>query len=102
MNLRRLSMLAAALIAAASFSGATAQAATAAHAGPASAPVRPFTFIGTDEGYGATLAAAELDAKQQLRADYYGCQTPFITSYGQFADGSWWADSEANGCQGYN
>jgi hypothetical protein len=99
MNLRRLVTVAAVLSAAASFSGGAALAATP---GPANA-VRPATFIGHDEGSGPTLAAAEQDAINQLYADYYGCIRPaFITSDGQLADGTWWADSEANGCQGYN
>ena len=43
----------------------------------------------TDEGYGATLAAAELNAKQNIQSDFGRCILPFnYYAYGQFTDGS--------------
>jgi hypothetical protein len=54
-------------------------------------------YAETDEGYGATLTLAEQNAKQTLQSDFGGCIVPFnFYAYGQFTDGSWWADVRAN------
>ena len=51
----------------------------------------------TDEGFGATLAAAEQNAAQNIRSDYGPCIQPFrYYADGQFTDGSWWADVSAD------
>jgi hypothetical protein len=101
MSTRRFTTLTAALIAAAGLTVATASAATAAAAQP-QAGARPDTFIGKSYGYGATLADAQWAADSQIYADYYDCKLPFyLIADGQLADGSWWAEVAANGCQGY-
>ena len=71
-------------------------------AATASAVERPATFIGIEDGYGPTLAAAQATASTQMNADYTGCKRPYIlVSDGQIANGTWWAEVEANGCTGY-
>jgi hypothetical protein len=76
--------------------------------GPASAAlrigpsVRPSTFTAYEDGYGATLAAAETDAKSYFNGDYYGCDHNFfLYSSSQLADGSWTA-TMAERCTGWN
>jgi hypothetical protein len=97
MSARRFTALAAALIAVAALTGGTA----AATARP-QADVQPTTFTGRAEGYGPTLQAAQRAADEQIYADYYGCMPPFhLIADGQLADGTWWAEVAANGCEGY-
>jgi len=80
---------------------ATAAATTSAgHAGTARAAA--YGFIGHEEGFGPTLDDAIHVAKQQMYGDYVGCKLPFmVVDDGQLANGTWWADVEANGCTGY-
>ena len=87
---RRITTIAAtALVAAVAFTGGTATVASA-------------SITGKDMGNGATLQAAEHDAYVLLRGDYYGCTAPYTyTSYGQNANGTWWAWIEAP-CKGVN
>jgi hypothetical protein len=95
MKTRQAAIFVVALAATAAFGGGTAAA--------AGGLVHPDTFIGTEYGYGATLAAATQAANQQMVGDYYGCQRPyFLVDDGQLADGTWWAEVKANGCKGYN
>jgi hypothetical protein len=97
MKARQAAIFAISIAATAAFGGGTATAAT--H-GPAS--VRPYIFIGTEDGYGPTLAAATQAADEQMYGDYYGCQQPFyLVADGQLANGTWWAEVKANGCKGY-
>lgn len=76
-------------------------AAPAAHAAVRPGVERPATIIGTEYGYGATLTAAEQNARSQMYGDYYGCTVPILVADGQQTDGSWWAEEKAN-CKGYN
>jgi hypothetical protein len=70
---------------------------TAAASAPANGFPPPMWHGETDEGYGATLAAAELNAKQNIQSDFGLCRVPFnFYAYGQFTDGSWWADVSAD------
>ena len=59
------------------------------------------SFGATDEGYGATLAAAEHNAKLTIQGDYGPCTDLDIYAYGQGADGTWWADISGE-CSSYN
>lgn len=96
MKARQAAIFAMALAASAAFGGGTA--AAAAHG----QVVRPYTFIGTEYGYGATLSAATWAADEQMYGDYYGCVQPFyLVADGQLANGTWWAEVKANGCKGY-
>jgi len=71
-------------------------------AATASAAERPATFIGVEDGYGPTLADAQATASAQMNADYTGCKRPYIlVADSQIANGTWWAEVEANGCTGY-
>jgi hypothetical protein len=95
MKTRQAAIFAMALAATAAFGAGTATATTA-------GPVRPDTFIGTEYGYGPTLAAATQAADSQMVGDYYGCLRPYyLVADGQEADGTWWAEVKANGCKGY-
>ena len=89
----RITRLAAtAIMAAASITGAIAM------AGPAHASI-----VGKDDGYGATLQAAERNALGDLHADYYGCQAPaYYYDYGQGGGGQAWYAWVEETCQGYN
>ena len=67
-----------------------------------SAKARHVAVIGHEEGYGPTLDSAILNAEQQMYGDYVGCKLHFVVvADGQYANGSWWADVDANGCTGY-
>jgi|SRR5450432_208112 hypothetical protein len=101
--LRRITTLAATdLIAAASFAGGTAALASSpAVPRPHLARITTYGFVARDEGEGATLAAAQYAATNNLISDYYGCKRPFTyTRDGQFTDGTWWADIQAD-CEGF-
>jgi hypothetical protein len=97
--LGRIGTLAAtALIAAASFSGGTAARASSAP-GP-QGRIRPDTIVGKETGTGATLSAAEQQARTQFNGDYYGCVQPYVlVGDGQYANGTWWATLSAT-CKG--
>jgi hypothetical protein len=59
-----------------------------ASAAPALASLLPCRATGT----GATLAAAELQASDEMHSSYYGCEMPYeLKGDGQYADGTWWA-----------
>ncbi|MFL6113622.1 MAG: hypothetical protein ACJ786_20000 [Catenulispora sp.] len=96
MKARQAAIFAMALAATAAFGGGTAAAATG-------GSVRSYTFTGTEYGYGATLDDAIHTANAQMVGDYYGCRRPYyLVADGQIADGTWWAEVKADGCQGYN
>jgi|HubBroStandDraft_2_1064218.scaffolds.fasta_scaffold1534054_1 hypothetical protein len=59
------------------------------------------SFGATDEGYGATLAAAEQNARITIQGDYGPCKDLDIYADGQLADGTWWADISGE-CSNYN
>jgi len=100
MSTRRFMTLAAALVAAGGLTAATAQAATVNAVRPHA--VQPNTFIGKSYGYGPTLADAQQAADSQINDDYYDCKLPYyLIADGQQADGTWWAEVAANGCEGY-
>jgi hypothetical protein len=85
MRMRRITLLAATLIAAATSFGTV----TAASAAPA-------TFVARDDGYGATLSAAEFAAREQLLADYGPCSGIVLITDSQLASGTWWAEVGGN------
>jgi hypothetical protein len=58
-------------------------------------------FIAKDSGSGPTLAAAEQNAKMNIIADYGPCEDFDYYAYGQLANGTWWADVEAE-CSSYH
>ena len=61
------------------------------------------SIVGKDDGYGATLQAAERNALGDLHADYYGCQAPaYYYDYGQGGGGQAWYAWVEETCQGYN
>ena len=87
MRMRRITLLTATLIAAAtSFGTVTA----------ASASVAPATFVARDDGYGATLSAAEFAAREQLLADYGPCSGIVLITDSQLSNGTWWAEVGGN------
>lgn len=51
-----------------------------------------YEFGATAQGVGATLADAEHSAHTIIEGDYGPCTQLVIYAYGQFADGTWWAD----------
>jgi hypothetical protein len=58
-------------------------------------------FAAKDSGYGATLAAAEQNARITIIGDYGPCKDFDYYAYGQLASGTWWADVSAE-CSNYN
>jgi hypothetical protein len=62
----------------------------------ASATVAPATFVAHETGFGATLAAAEANARSEMNGDYGPCTGFFLTDDGQNASGIWFADMAAN------
>jgi hypothetical protein len=95
---RIITLAATALIAATSFAGATA---TLASAALRPQVMQPDAFVAHAWGYGATLTAAESDARLELIADYGGCVGPYtIIGNGQETNGTWWAEIEGE-CKSY-
>ncbi len=88
MRIRRITALAAILISVATSLGGA--------VGTASAAVRPATFVARDDGYGATLSAAEFAAREQLLADYGPCSGIVLISDSQLSNGTWWAEVGGN------
>ena len=102
LSLRITTLAATVLITAATFAGGTVALASASAAPRPQSRIALTTIQGRSTGFGATLAAAERDAKVEMLGNYYGCVAPFtIVSYGQNSGGTWWADMVAS-CQGYN
>jgi len=58
-------------------------------------------FAARDDGSGATLAAAEQNARITIMGDYGPCKDFDYYAYGQLANGTWWADVSAE-CSNYN
>ncbi len=85
MRIRRITVLAAILISVAT-----------SLVGTASAAVRPATFVARDDGYGATLSAAEFAAREQLLADYGPCSGIVLITDSQLSNGTWWAEVGGN------
>ena len=96
MKTSKIGVLTATVVCAAAFVG---PAAGTAWAAPAS-HVRP-NFQVSETGYGATLSAADHDARTQLHGDYYGCGTIYVDSYQQLSDGTW-TETISSNCAGYN
>jgi hypothetical protein len=95
---RIITLAATALIATASFAGLTA---TVASAAPRPQLIQPDAFVAHAWGYGATLPAAESNARLELISDYGGCVGPYtIIGDGQNTDGSYWAEIEGE-CKSY-
>jgi hypothetical protein len=88
--MRRITLLAATLIALATSLGAAAAASAA-----------PAAFAAKDDGYGPTLAAAQLAARHQLVADFGPCTNIVVFADGQLSDGTWWAEA-AGACQSFH
>jgi hypothetical protein len=89
-----MTVLSVAVLTAVPLAGTAVASASAAHT--IKTPITRY-YAETDEGYGATLTLAEQNAKQTLQSDFGGCILPFtFYAYGQFTDGSWWADVRAN------
>lgn len=102
MKARHISVLTAALAVATVLTAPSATAVTTTSAGHAATARPAYGFIGREEGFGPTLDDAIRVAKQQMYGDYVGCKLPFIlVDDGQLANGTWWADVDANGCTGY-
>lgn len=104
MKARHVSILTAALAVATVLTTPSATAATSTSATTTHGTAVPaaYGFIGHEEGFGPTLDDAIRVAKQQMYGDYVGCKLPFIlVDDGQLANGTWWADVDANGCTGY-
>jgi hypothetical protein len=92
----KITVLAVAALIATPLAGAAAAPASAAHT------VTPALFVATDEGFGATLAAAEQNARIQLIADYGPCYPPYdYYSDGQLSSGTWYAYVKAE-CSEYH
>jgi hypothetical protein len=82
MTIRRIAVLLATLVAVTTaFGGAV-----------ASATTRPATFPAHETANGATLAAAQSAARQQLNGDFGPCSGFVLITDGQNADGTWWAE----------
>jgi hypothetical protein len=62
----------------------------------ASAATRPATFPAHETATGATLAAAQSAARQQLNGDFGPCSGFVLIADGQNANGTWWAEVGAN------
>ena len=58
----------------------------------ASATVQPAKFAARDEGFGATLALAEQNARETIQGDYGPCTNVIVYADGQNSSGTWWAD----------
>lgn len=59
------------------------------------------TITGRETATGATLAAAEAAASNQMTGDYFGCVRPYtLAADGQNANGTWWATLTAS-CKGF-
>ncbi len=83
MRMRRITIVAAVLMGvAASVGGVTS----------ASATIQPAKFAARDEGFGATLALAEQNARQTIQGDYGPCTNVIVYADGQNSSGTWWAD----------
>jgi hypothetical protein len=92
-----ITVLSVAALTAAPLAGTVAASASAAHTIKPATLHREIDEGYRDEGYGATLAAAKLNALQTLRSDFGPCYMPFdYYAYGQFTDGSGWADVTAD------
>jgi hypothetical protein len=87
MRMRRSTLTAAVLIAVATSIGGAAA---------ASAAVHPATFAATDEGFGATPAAAQQNARNTLNGDYGPCKNIVLIDDGQLSNGTWWAEVGGN------
>jgi len=85
MRMRRITLIAATLIAVTTSFGAV----TTASAAPA-------TFVARDDGYGATLSAAQFAAHEQLLADYGPCSNIVLVADSQLSNGTWWAEVAGN------
>jgi hypothetical protein len=60
--------------------------------------ISPAWFAARDDGYGATLAAAEQNAKATINGDYGPCKNFYYYDSGQLANGTWytWVSAECS------